>query len=146
MASGKALNKLNFKIRTDKNPFERKLGYINRVFYLNDYAKELRLNTEVADELLKDFDKTNDDVLEFDKKHASRRFLMQFLKDYICNDFLIGVIYMIYLVFSAAVLHRISFSNVAVMRGTANRMKNRMRQFSNAYPQMQEISLYVDKM
>lgn len=146
MASGKALNKLNFKIRTEKNPFERKLGYINRVFYLNDYAKEIRLNTEVSHELLKDFDKTNDDVLEFDKKNAPKRFWMQFLKDYICNDFLIDVIYMIYLVFSAAVLHRISFSNVAVMRGTASRMKNSMRQFSNAYPQMQEISLYVDKM
>ena len=34
--SGKALNKLNFKIRNDKNPYERKLGYVNRVFYLND--------------------------------------------------------------------------------------------------------------
>lgn len=43
--AGKALNKLNFKIRNEKNPFERKLGYVNRVFYLNDYAKEMRLNT-----------------------------------------------------------------------------------------------------
>ncbi len=145
MISGKALNKLNFKIRTEKNPFERKLGYINRVFYLNDYAKEVRLNTEVSNELLKDFDKINDDVLAFDKKNAPKRFWMQLLKDYICNNFLIDIVYMIYLVFSAAVLHRISFSNVAVMRGTANRMKNRMRQFSNAYPQMQEISLYADK-
>lgn len=32
------------------------------------------------------------------------------------------------------------------MRGTANRMKNRMRQFSEVYPKMQEISMYVEKM
>ena len=32
------------------------------------------------------------------------------------------------------------------MRGTANRMKNRMRQFSDVYPKMQEISMYVEKM
>ncbi len=144
--SGKALNKLNFKIRNEKNPHERKLGYVNRVFYLNDYAKEVRLNTEVSDELLKDFDKTNDDVLAIDKKNAGKRFGLQLLKDYICNNFLIDVVYMVYLVYSAAVLHRISYSNVAVMRGTANRMKNRMRQFSDVFPKLKEISMYVQKM
>ncbi len=144
--SGKAINKLNFKIRNEKNSFERKLGYVNRVFYLNDYAKEVRLNTEVSDELLKDFEETNDKVLAIDKKNAGKRFGLQLVKDYICNNFLIDVVYMIYLVYSAAVLHRISYSNVAVMRGTANRMKGRMRQFSDVYPKMQEISMYVEKM
>ena len=144
--AGKALNKLNFKIRNEKNPFERKLGYVNRVFYLNDYAKEMRLNTEASDLLLKDFDETNDKVLDIDKKNAGRRFTLQLMKDYICNSFLIDVVYMIYLVYSAAVLHRISYSNVAVMRGTANRIKNRMRMFSEVYPKMREISMYVDKM
>lgn len=144
--AGKTLNKLNFKIRNEKNPYERKLGYVNRVFYLNDYAKEVRLNTEVSDELLKDFDEVNEKVLAIDKKNAPKRFGLQFFKNYICNGFLIDVVYMIYLVYSAAVLHRVSYSNVAVMRGTANRMKNRMRQFSEVYPKMQEISLYVTKM
>lgn len=145
LTAGKALNKLNVRIRSEKNPYERKLGYVNRVFYFNDYVKEVRLNTQVSDELLKDFDETNDKVLDIDRRNAGKRFLLQFLKDYICNDFLIDVIYMIYLVYSAAVLHTISYSNVAVMRGTANRMKNRMRQFSDVYPKMQEISLYMDK-
>ena len=144
--SGKALNKLNFKIRNDKNPYERKLGYVNRVFYLNDYAKEVRLNTEISNELLKDFDESNDKKLDGDKKNAGKRFGLQLMKDYICNSFLIDVVYMIYLVYSAAVLHHISYSNVAVMRGTANRMKNRMRQFADVYPKMQEIGLYVQKM
>lgn len=144
--AGKALNRLNFKIRNGKNPYERKLGYVNRVFYLNDYAKEVRLNTEVSDLLLSDFDATNDAVLSIDRQYAGKRFFGQFAKDYLCNDFLIDVVYMVYLVYSAAVLHRISYSNVAVMRGAANRMKSRMRQFSGVYPQMQEISLYVEKM
>ncbi len=146
LVSGKALNKLNFEIRNEKNPQERKLGYVNRVFYLNDYAKEVRLNTEVSEELLKDFDETNDKVLAIDKKNAVKRFGLSFFKDYVCNNFLIDVIYMVYLVYSAAVLHTISYSNVAVMRSTANRMKNRMRQFSDVFPRMQEISLYIDEM
>lgn len=144
--SAKALNKLNFNIRNEKNPYERKLGYVNRVFYLNDYAKEIRLNTEIADELLKDVDATSDEILAIDKRNAGKRFGLQFLKDYVCNDALINVVYMIYLIYSATVLHRISYSNVAVMLSTANRMKNRMRMFSDSYPKMQEISMYIEKM
>ncbi|MBQ9135671.1 MAG: ABC transporter ATP-binding protein [Lachnospiraceae bacterium] len=146
LVSGNVLNKLNFKIRNEKNPYERKLGYVNRVFYLNDYAKEVRLNTEVSAELLKDFEETNDRVLAVDKKNAAKRFWLQYLKDFICNQFIIYIVYLIYLVYNAVVLKRISYSNVAVMLTTANRMKNRMRQFSGVYPQMKEISLYVDKM
>lgn len=144
--SAKALNKLNFKIRNERNPHERKLGYVNRVFYLNDYAKEIRLNTEIADELLKDVDATSDKLLAIDKKNAGKRFCLQFLKNYVCHDVLINVLYLIYLIYSAAVLHRISYSNVAVMLNTAQRMKNRMRLFSDAYPKMQEISMYMEKM
>lgn len=144
--SGKALNKLNFRIRNEKNPFERKLGYVNRVFCLNDYAKEIRLNTEAADVILKDFEETNEKVIEIDRKNAGKRFGLHLVKNYISSSFIIDVIYMIYLVYSAAVLHRISYSNVAVMRGTANRMKNRMRLFSDVYPKMQEIGLYAEKM
>ena len=144
--AGKALNRLNFDIRNEKNPYERRLGYVNRVFYLNDYAKEVRLNTGVSDLILMDFDETNDGTLAIDKKCAGKRFWRQFCKDYLCNNFLIDVVYMIYLVYSAVVLHRISYSNVAVMRGAANRMKNEMNSFSGIYPQMQEISLYVEKM
>ncbi|MBQ7780819.1 MAG: ABC transporter ATP-binding protein [Lachnospiraceae bacterium] len=146
LVSGNVLNKLNFKIRNEKNPFERKLGYVNRVFYLNDYAKEVRLNTEVSAELLKDFEETNNQVLAVDKKNAAKRFWLQYMKDFICNQFIIYIVYLIYLVYNAVVLHRISYSNVAVMLTTANRMKNRMRQFSGVYPQMREISLYVEKM
>lgn len=146
LVSGNVLNKLNFKIRNEKNPYERKLGYVNRVFYLNDYAKEVRLNTEVSAELLKDFEETNDRVLAVVKKNAAKRFWLQYMKDFICNQFIIYIVYLIYLVYNAVVLKRISYSNVAVMLTTANRMKNRMRQFSGVYPQMKEISLYVDKM
>lgn len=145
LASGKAFSRLEFKIRNKKNPDERKLGYVNRVFYMNDYAKEVRLNAGVTGLLLKDFEETNDRLLDIDRKNAGRRFWLRFVKNYVSNNFIIDIVYMIYLVYSAAVLHRISYSNVAVMRGTANRMKNRMRQFADVYPKMQEISMYVEK-
>lgn len=141
----KALSVLSFKIKTAKNPHERKLGYTNRVFYLSDYAKEMRLNPDVGGKLLEDFEATNDSVLNVDKKNAPRRFSLEFLKNYICNDFIMDVLYITYLVYSAAVLRRISYSSVAVMHSTSSRAKDRMRFISDAYPYAQETSLFVSR-
>jgi len=145
MFANKLLSKLNFKIRTEKNPHERKLGYTNRVFYLNDYAKEMRLNTEISEELLKDFDSTLDKTLALDKKYAKKRLGFNMLKNYVANDFIIDVLFLAYLVYSAAVLRKISYSQVAVLRGTANTVKWRLNRISQVYGAALEISLYMEK-
>jgi ATP-binding cassette subfamily B protein len=139
------INKFNLKLRTQKNPLERKLSYINRVFYLNDYAKEVRLHTELSGEILKDFDSTNDELLAIDKKAANKRFALEMFKNYVANDLITDVLYMIYLVFSAAVLHRISYSNVVVLRNAAGSLRRSLMRLSGVLPAMQEISLYNKK-
>jgi len=139
------LGKLNYKIRNEKNPHERRRNYINRVFYLNDYAKEIRLNTEVSEEMLIDFDKSNDEILALDKKYARIRVLLDFLKEYIFGRFIIDVLYLAYLIYNAIVLRRISFSNVAVFRWTAGYSSFRLNNFTEVYRIMQETSLYMER-
>ena len=51
----RVINKLNYEVRLKVNPLERKRNYVSRVFYLNDYAKELRLHPVVGEELEKEF-------------------------------------------------------------------------------------------
>lgn len=143
--AGKLVTKLEFKIRNKKNPLERRLNYLNRIFYLNDYAKEIRINTEVSKELLKDFDKTCDDILIIDKKNATKRFGLLFLKDYLFNNFIFDVLYISYLAYKAAVLRQLSFGNVAVLYGTAPGVKRRLGYLAEVPPLAQEISLYMDK-
>ena len=48
-------NKINLKFSEALNPADRKLSYINRVYQLGDYAKEVR-TTHVSDILLREFD------------------------------------------------------------------------------------------
>jgi ATP-binding cassette subfamily B protein len=141
----KLISKLNFKIRTERNPLERKLGYTNRVFYLNDYAKEIRLNTEVSKEMLKDFDDTLDKTYAIDKKYAKKSMALNFLKNYVANDFIIDVLLLAYLVYRAAVLKTITYSQVAVLRGTANTVKWRLNRISEVYGVALEISLYMER-
>ncbi|MDE5597741.1 MAG: hypothetical protein K2J04_07905 [Lachnospiraceae bacterium] len=43
--------RLTFRLRVNRNPLERKRDYVKRVFYMQYYAKELRLNPKAAEVL-----------------------------------------------------------------------------------------------
>lgn len=138
-------NKLNFNIRILRNQHERRRDYINRIFYLADYAKEIRVNTKLNDILLNDFYKENKEIFEIEKKNMSKRLIIDFIKEYVCNSFLHNIMYMAYLIYKAVVLHTISYSNVIVLFKAATKVKNSLHTFSTIYPFATEISLYVEK-
>lgn len=139
------INKINYKIRLDKNPNERKRSYVNRVFYLNDYAKELRLNPDVSSKLFKQFKEANDEIYKIDKRNAKRKFILTFIRDYVCNDFISDVLYITYLVYKTVVLHAISYSSVVILFNSFGRLKSSLRVLTEVYPYASETSLYVDK-
>lgn len=138
-------NKLSYRVRIGRNPHERKREYIKRVFYLNDYAKELRLNPGVSDLLLERFEEANEEVYQVEKKYATRRFVISFIRRYVSNDFFSDVLYVSYLVYKAAVAGVLSFSSVAILFNSFGRLKQGMRIFTDVYPFACETSLYVRK-
>lgn len=140
-----AYNKISFKIRVEKNPHERKREYVKRVFYLPDYAKELRLNPEVNEVLMDRFEKANQDVYDAEKKYARKHFAIGYLRNYISNDFVSDVLYISYLVFLSAVKHVLSYSTVAILFNNFNRLKRSLSVFTDTYPFAAETSLYVTK-
>lgn len=109
-------NRLSYEVRMKRNPFERKRDYVKRVFYLSDYAKELRLNPQASDILFTDFDKANDEIYKVEKSYANRRFALSFLFRYVSNYFFGDVLYTSYLVFKAAVAHTLSSLYVQKIR------------------------------
>lgn len=138
-------NKLSYKVRIQRNPHERKREYVKRVFYLNDYAKEIRLNPEVSEILFKDFEQSNEEVYQVEKRYAKRRFYLGFLRRYISNDFFSDVLYISYLTYKAAVLSMLSFSSAVILYHSFGRLKRGMRVFTDIYPYACETSLYVQK-
>lgn len=137
--------KLSYKARLERNPFERKREYVKRVFYLNDYAKEIRLNPEASNILISDFKKANDEIYKVEKSYAKRKFLLGFMSRYITNDFFSYVLYIVYLVYKAAVLKTMSYSNVAILYNSFGRLKRGMSIFTDIYPYACETSLYVQR-
>lgn len=141
----KVLNKLNYKVRLKVNPIERKRNYVSRVFYLNDYAKELRLHPQVGDKLEKEFEEANDEIIKEQKKVGKKRTFLIFSRDYMVGDFIMDALYITYLVFQAAVTHSIDYSDAVILFNRAGSLRGGMSRMADLFPQAQENSLYVDK-
>lgn len=141
----KRLNRVNVETRMKSSTMERKRNYVQRVSYLNDYAKELRLNPQVTDILTKEFDKANEEIEELQKSVSVKRCILGFLKNYIASDFIVNGLYIIYLVFQAAVLHNIAYSTAVVLFTSVNFFKDGLRGLSDILPKASENSMYIDK-
>ena len=138
-------NRQNYKVRVESIPFSRKRDYIKRIYYLNDYAKEIRLNPDVSDILFERFEEANDDVYKIEKKYAFKKWLLGFVKGYMCNNLISDCVFIAYLVYQSAVLGNLSFSTVAILYGSFGRLKRGMKVFSESYPFACETSLYINK-
>ena len=55
-------NKIEYEHGKANNPLWRKRGYINRVYHLSDYAKEIRIS-RVSELLMKEYDENNVQII-----------------------------------------------------------------------------------
>ena len=68
-------NKIGYKHEKEKKPLNRKRDYLNRVYHLPDYAKEIRTGS-VSDLLLREADSNNEDRVKLAKKYGIKYFLI----------------------------------------------------------------------
>lgn len=141
----RVLNKLNFDVRLKVNPLERKRNYVSRVFYLNDYAKELRLHPKVGDKLEKEFEETNDEIAKEQKRVGLKRTFLNFIRDYVVGDFIMDGLYITYLVFKATVLKTLAYSDAVVLFNRTSSLRRGFANIADVVPMAQENSLYIDK-
>lgn len=141
----KKLNKVNYANRVAVNPQMRKRDYISRVFYLKDFAKELRLHPNAGTQLEKEFAEANDKIIAEHKKVAGKRIWFQFLKDYGVGDFLIDGLYITYLVYKAAVLHSVNYSDAVILFNRTGSLRGSMSRFADLGPKAHENSMFIDK-
>ena len=141
----KVYNKLSFQIRMRRYPPERKREYVKRVYYLKDYAKEIRLDPEVTDVLEERFVAANQEVYEAEKSLAKKKFGVAFLKDHICSRLFTDSFYSGYLVYRYTVMHAISLSSLVMLFNWFTDLKRSLRVFTESYPKACETSLYIQK-
>jgi ATP-binding cassette subfamily B protein len=136
--------RVQFAMDAELKPIERKRSYFNRIFYLNDYAKEIRLNP-VADQLKNEFSETNGKVYPIVDKYGKKNALAGFVGDYVSNDILINTVYLGYLVYQTVVKGALSYGSTMALFSASSSLKKSLRNMALMLPKFEQHGLYVEK-
>ena len=120
------IGRLQFARDAALKPVERKRSYFNRVFYLSDYAKELRLNP-LADRLKEEFTEANSQVYPIVTKYGRKQMIIGFLGDFLPNQILSIILYLGYLVYKTVVLKVLSYGSTMALFNAASSMEHSLR-------------------
>ncbi len=135
--------KLSFEIEKENKPYERERDYSQRIFYLSDYAKEIRL-TNIHSVLYKRFRSSNESMRNtFDEK--SKGILKIFFVTDFFHHFVLTFGILLYLVYEIMVNKCLSIGDFAALSLVAMRFVNRTGGFMTAVNNFSEHSLYIEK-
>lgn len=138
------LNKVRYQMRLELNVKERTRKYVNRVFYLADYAKELRLNN-LSGKLKKDFRKSNNEIREVVQTYSKRMLLLSFLDNFVCKTFILDGLYLLYVAFMTLVKQAFSYGGAVALANSAWRLNQSILNLTQLAANFQENSLYIGK-
>lgn len=139
------LNKWRYTIRQTENPLLRKREYVKRIFYLQQYAKELRLNKEASKSMQEEFDRVNEELYQLHKTMGKKSFLLDFTAKYLMSDFMLDIVYVLYLIVRAVLTKTVSLSGVVVLYNSASNLRRGFATVVDLGPHMVETGLYVEK-
>ena len=136
-------NKLAFEQDMEGRPVSRKMGYINRIFYLADHAKELRLNN-IKEKLYDDY---SDSVNKFNviiKKYAKKYFMFNVFNGGIIGVFTLSGLYPAWLAYRVMVWG-MAYGTFGAMFNATFRLERNLSNLVGIMLKFTQHSLYVDK-
>ncbi len=120
-------SKIYYSKYVTSQKYSRRTAYIKRLFYFQDYAKELRLNSAVKNRAFRDYDSAYDRLVENEKAHNKKSVIFSIVGLGI-QSALLDVILVLILAYQANVLGLISYAAVIVMINATYSLR---RAFSN---------------
>ncbi len=135
-------NKYYVKMQEEQKPISRKRDYINRVFYLADFAKDIRMGN-MTDKLLREH-KNASEEMEKVVDHHSRRLVAWYSLSGIVRYF--DILYLLWLLFKCLIKKVLSLGSVISMYNAISQMANSIGDFAMFVPDIQKEGLYIDKM
>ena len=121
-------------------PINREMSYVKRVFYLEDYAKELRYS-HIPDVLKRMFDRSVKEAIELVRTYGLKFALLSFFRN--ASNVIGSMGIMIYLA------HQVFRGNSSVGDFTAlvsssQQLTSQLISFLGTFPQLYEHSLYIE--
>lgn len=137
-------NKINFQRTMDLRPIDRVRDYVKRVFYLGDYASELRMGN-ISSKFFELNRTTTEDSIKLIKKSAKRLMAIDFINTFIMDNIAFDVIYILYLSYRSLILKVMSYGTIISLIRSQWSFTGSIGSLTSELTRMHENSMYIDK-
>ncbi|MCL2772186.1 MAG: ABC transporter ATP-binding protein/permease [Oscillospiraceae bacterium] len=137
----KTVQQLRYKQTLENNINDRKKGYVNRIFYLAQYAKEMRLSN-VAKILNRQYDEGYKGAMSVYKKYAKRIFMPSFLNDMFTHAIVYYGVFL-YGAYRVIVSQTIAVSEFVILFGAMRYVTMHLEFFSEGLMNFYQNALYI---
>lgn len=135
--------KIQFKRDTEIKPIQRKCDYISRVFYLAEYADEIRLS-HVEDILNKEFDDSVQNITD-QLKHFGKKMFSIGVARSVSTSMLFDIGILIFLIYKIMVEKSITLGDFAASIGATWKLFWQINNLMDYLAKFKEHSLYAEK-
>lgn len=141
---GKKLNKIKYEYDMEMQEKSRKKDYVRRVFYLADYAKEMRI-TNINRVMFQKFYESVTELKAVIKKHGIKVALLDYL--FIAtNDIVVYLGAILYASYKTVVAKAMLYGDCVVVINGINSIAWSLRSIVDIFIQFQNHSLYIDNL
>ncbi|PWW02757.1 ATP-binding cassette subfamily B protein [Paenibacillus cellulosilyticus] len=138
---GTKTNKISFQHSQDDVPHNRKLGYVNRVVFLQKYAKEIRLS-RIFDVVKNLYDDGAAGILANVKKYMRRSILLQFIKVVLIYPLVFEGVWL-YVAWRAIIERDLSIADAAMLANAIVVASNLLTYMMDGFVKVAENGLYI---
>ena len=139
---GRKLNGLLFRRKSEMMVYNRKMDYTDRLFYLSDYAKEIRIN-QISGMLIDDYKKTVWEIRRIISKYSTPIVFFAHLED--IGTIFFDVIYITSLVLRLVLKGLITVGDFVSMINSAWTLSNNLRAIAKQINEFNDHSIYIGK-
>lgn len=136
------IKKTEFYKQQDSAQINRKKNYIDRIFKLSDYAKELRL-TELAKVLKREYNDNMHAHIDLSEKYGKAMLKMK-IPDEI-NMGVTDMFVLLYVLYRMVIKHTITLGGFAIVVNAHYELGNVFQSLASAITELPEQSLHIDK-
>lgn len=136
-------SKADLKKDEDLNPVNRELDYVNRVLFLDTYAKELRMN-KIRDLFLEKYDGFVNKQKKISLKNVKDVFWVNYTSS-ILNDIILNVIFYLYMAYKIIITKTLAISGMMTMLPAIQQTASCVRSFVFCLIDFGLNSKYIEK-
>lgn len=136
-------NKKRYEYQKELKPKERKRDYINRIFYLPDYAKEIRL-TDIKNIMLGKLHQNKDSMVKSAKRHGIKLWICDTITNIFGNVLMMDILAVIYLSYQVLVSKTISYGSFVALVNAVWNIKWSLQGVIRICSEFEENSLYIE--